>query len=39
MYTVAPCAVGVTVPRGAAVGPAGKLAVELDGCAWMEEAG
>lgn len=39
IITVAPCAVGAAVPGGAAVGPAGELAVDLDGRAGTEEEG
>ena len=40
LITVAPRAVGAAVPRGAAVVPAGELAVELGGGrAWMKEEG
>jgi hypothetical protein len=37
--TVGPSAGRATVPGGAAVGPAGELAVELGGCAGMNEEG
>jgi hypothetical protein len=37
--TVAPGAGRATIPRSAAAGPAGELAVELDGRAGMDEEG